>query len=75
MLCSPPLHHLSYTLYKFETQEDLWTGGLNAVYVVGWGGGGAGHVLFKKAPHTSVCLHNDCSSVGIAPDYVIVAAY
>ena len=39
------------------------------------GGGGAGHVLFKKAPHTSVCLHNDCSSVGIAPDYVIVAAY
>lgn len=64
----------SYTLYKFETQEDLWTDGLNAVYVVG-GGGGAGHVLFKQAPHTSFCPHNDCSSVGTAPDYVIVPAY
>ena len=56
MFCSPPPPppprplHLSYTLYKFETEEDLWTDGLNAVYAVG-AGGGAGHVLFKQAPH------------------------
>ena len=37
MLCtSLPSPH-SYSLYtdKFEIQEDLWTDGLNAVYVVG----------------------------------------
>ena len=83
MLCGPPPPpppphprplHLSYTLYKFETQEDLWTDGLNAVYaVVGRGGGGPATCCLNKR-HT-LYPHNDCTSVGTAPDYVIVPAY
>ena len=77
MLCTPPPPpprplHLSYTLYKFETQENLWTDGLNAVYAVGGGGGLVPCCLNKR--HT-LCPQNDCSSVGTAPDYVIVPAY